>query len=137
MKSGKARVAVIGTGWWATFAHIPGLQAHEGADLVALCDADPVRLNRAADEYQIDSRYDDVHGMLEAEQLDGVVVATTPATHYDVAKSCLERGLHVMVEKPMVSEEFPGARVAPDRGAAKSRGDRWLPLAFHGTHSPS
>ena len=104
MKSGKARVAVIGTGWWATFAHIPGLQAHEGADLVALCDADPVRLNRAADEYQIDSRYDDVHGMLEAEQLDGVVVATTPATHYDVAKSCLERGLHVMVEKPMVSK---------------------------------
>lgn len=104
MTSKKARVAVIGTGWWATFAHIPGLQAHEGADLVALCDTDPARLNRAADEYQIDHRYPDVDSLLDAEQLDGVVVATTPATHYEVAKTCLERGLHTMIEKPMVSQ---------------------------------
>ena len=104
MASKKARVAVIGTGWWATFAHIPGLLAHEGADLVALCDADPARLERAADEYQIERRYLDVGSLLEAEQLDGVVVATTPATHYGVAKTCLERGLHTMIEKPMVSK---------------------------------
>ena len=104
MASKKARVAVIGTGWWATTAHIPGLQANDGADLVALCDADPARLERAADKYQVESKYTDVHSMLDSEQLDGVVVATTPATHYDVAKTCLERGLHAMIEKPMVSK---------------------------------
>ena len=31
-----ARIAVIGTGWWSTTAHIPALQANPNADLVAL-----------------------------------------------------------------------------------------------------
>ncbi len=34
-------------------------------------------------------------------ELDGVVVATPPATHYEIAKDLLEHGLHVMIEKPM------------------------------------
>ena len=42
--------------------------------------------------------------MLEAEELDGAVVATTPLTHYEVAKACLEHGLHIMIEKPLVQK---------------------------------
>lgn len=97
----RARIGVIGTGWWATDIHIPALRAHPEADLVALCDTDPERLEAAASEYGVDHSYTDVEAMLEAQPLDGAVVASSNASHYAVARACLERGLHVMLEKPM------------------------------------
>ena len=97
----RARIGVIGTGWWATDIHIPALRAHPEADLVALCDTDPRRLAAAASAYGIDHAYTDVAAMLEAQPLDGAVVASSNASHYAVARACLERGLHVMLEKPM------------------------------------
>jgi len=32
----KARIGIIGTGWWATYTHIPALLARSDVDLVAL-----------------------------------------------------------------------------------------------------
>ena len=96
-----ARVAVIGTGWWATQAHIPGLLANADATLAAICDADPARLQAAASAYGIDRTYHDYQLMLRQEQLDAVVIATPHATHYAIARDCLAHGLHVLVEKPM------------------------------------
>ncbi len=47
----KVRVAVVGTGWWATYAHIPALLAHESAELVALCDKDKAKVEMTAAAY--------------------------------------------------------------------------------------
>ena len=30
------------------------------------------------------------------------MIATPPSTHFEIAKKCLENGIHVLVEKPMV-----------------------------------
>jgi len=100
--STKARIAVIGTGWWSTYTHIPALQANPSADLVALCDADDQRLRAAAQAYGIERTYTDHQTMLANEALDGIVIATPHATHYQLAKDSLIRGKHVLVEKPMV-----------------------------------
>src|SRR5437870_2539444 len=97
----KARIAVIGSGWWATQAHIPGLLVNPDATLVALCDADPARLQAAASAYGIELTYQDYQLMLEQEQLDAVVIATPHATHYQIACDALAHDLHVLVEKPM------------------------------------
>jgi len=97
----KARVAVIGTGWWSTYTHIPGLLANPNAELVALADVNPQKLEAAARHYGIERMYTSVRRMLARERLDGGVVATYHSTHYTVARACLEAGLHVMVEKPM------------------------------------
>src|SRR5688500_3776789 len=97
----KARIAVIGTGWWSTYTHIPGLQRHPDAELVAICDRDRDRLGAAAGAYSVATTYDDYQLMIEREQLDGVVVATNHASHYEIVRACLEHDLHVMVEKPM------------------------------------
>lgn len=99
--SDKVRVAVIGTGWWATFAHIPGLLKHEAAELVALCDKDKAKVEETAVAYGINKTYDDVEQMLANEKLDAVVVATNHAAHTVVARPCLARGIHVLIEKPM------------------------------------
>ena len=97
----KARIAVIGTGWWSTYTHIPGLQTYTGAELVALCDQDKDKLQAAEAEYKVGRIYTDYRDMLDKEQLEGVIVATSHASHYEIARYCLEHDLHVMIEKPM------------------------------------
>src|SRR5690348_15691205 len=97
----KARVAVIGAGWWSTYTHIPGLQANPSAELVAVCDTDAGKLQAAAAAYHLEHTYADFQQMLVRERPDGVVIATPHATHYRIAKACLEAGAHVMLEKPM------------------------------------
>lgn len=99
----KARIAVIGTGWWATTNHLPALTTHPDADVVAICDLDMKKAQKAADAFNIETIYTDLGAMLAAEELDGVVVATYHANHYSVAKTCLENGLHVFIEKPMTT----------------------------------
>ncbi|HZG65504.1 MAG TPA: Gfo/Idh/MocA family oxidoreductase [Herpetosiphonaceae bacterium] len=97
----KARIAVIGTGWWSTYSHIPALQANPDAELVAVCDRDPEKLQAAARAYNIEQTYEDYRAMIEQTRPDGVVVATPHATHYAITKTCLLQSLHVMLEKPM------------------------------------
>ena len=96
-----ARIAVIGTGWWATTAHIPALQANPAAHLVALADVRAEPLDRAARHYGVERSYTDYGEMLAQEQLDGVVIAVWHAAHYEAARACLEHDLHVVLEKPM------------------------------------
>ena len=96
-----ARIAVIGTGWWSTTAHIPALQANPNADLVALADIRADAVAKAARHFGVERTYTDVHEMLAREQLDGVVIAVWHAAHYEAARPCLEQGLHVVLEKPM------------------------------------
>ncbi|MEZ4638781.1 MAG: Gfo/Idh/MocA family oxidoreductase [Caldilineaceae bacterium] len=96
-----ARIAVVGTGWWATDNHIPGLLANPAAVLVAICDADEAKLDTAATAFGVERCYTNVDEMLRTEQLDAVIVATNHASHYAVAKPCLDAGLHVLIEKPM------------------------------------
>ena len=98
----KARIGVIGTGWWATTAHLPALKIHPDAELVALADVRPDVLSKAAQKYHVSQTYTDYREMLARETLDGVVVAVWHAAHYEVARACLEHDLHVMLEKPMV-----------------------------------
>ncbi|MCY3899243.1 MAG: Gfo/Idh/MocA family oxidoreductase [Caldilineaceae bacterium] len=96
-----ARIAVIGTGWWSTTAHIPALQANPNADLVALVDIRADAVSKAARHFGIERTYTDVHEMLARERLDGAVIAVWHAAHYEAARPCLEQGLHAVLEKPM------------------------------------
>ena len=96
----KARIAIIGAGWWATTAQIPAVQEHPNAILAALCDRDGAKLAAAATAYTIATTYTDLQTMLDQEPLDGAIIVTNHASHFPVAKACLEQGLHILVEKP-------------------------------------
>jgi predicted dehydrogenase len=98
----RVRIGVIGTGWWSTQAHIPGLLEYEHADVVALADPDPVNLSRAAERYSIARTYPSHLALLEAGELDGVIVAVPHTYHYEIARDALAAGVGVLVEKPMV-----------------------------------
>ena len=96
----KARVGVIGAGWWATQHHIPSLKTYEKADLVGIADVKPEKAKAAADYYDIRNTYDN-HQDLLAAGVDGVVIAVQHAYHYEAARDALDAGVHVLVEKPM------------------------------------
>ena len=104
-----ARIGVVGAGWWATEAHIPGLIDHPQAEVAALCDNDAVRLARAARHYGVDAVYDDLDRMLAQESLDGLVIATSNASHFELASKAIRAGLHLLIEKPM-TETAPHGR---------------------------
>ncbi len=97
----KVRIAVLGTGWWASDVHIPALLTRDNADIVAVCDVNAERLNATATKYGIQNSYTKLESLLNEQTLDGVIVASSNASHYEVAKACLEHDLHVLVEKPM------------------------------------
>ncbi len=95
----KLRIGIIGFGYWG-----PNLARnfHEmpSAELVAIADMKEDRLQRAYALYPSVYLVKDYHELFRAD-LDAVVISTPPATHYPIAKECLEAGLHVLVEKPM------------------------------------
>ncbi len=97
----KARIGVVGAGWWATEAHIPGLIAHPDAEVTALCDVDAERLANAARHYSVGATYNDLDAMLAREPLDGLVIASSNASHHELGLKAIGAGLHVLIEKPM------------------------------------
>jgi predicted dehydrogenase len=102
MQSGRARIGIIGTGWWATYAHLPSLTTYPQAEVVALADPSPERLAQAAERFGIAAQFLDYRAMIDRDDVDGVVVATPHVTHAAIATAVLERGIPLMLEKPMV-----------------------------------
>ena len=115
-----ARIGVVGTGWWATFNHIPTIQAGQDAEVAAICDRNPDRLAAVGERFGIAARYADAADMLAKENLDGVMVSTPHVAHAEPAIMALEAGCHVLVEKPMATTARDGRAIA----AAAARAGR-------------
>ena len=92
---------ILGAGWWGTTAHLPALQSHPNAQVAVLQKRDRASARKVADDFKVEHAVTNVDEMLAVEDLDAVVVASTPNMHYIEANKCLQRGLHVLIEKPM------------------------------------
>ncbi len=102
----KAKIAVIGVGMIGR-VHVERTKDAEGCELVAICDRNP-RIEDLAKEMGV-MYYNDHLKMIEDEDLDGVIIALANELHEPVGTECAERGLHIMMEKP----------IAPDVDSAK------------------
>ena len=97
----KLQVGVIGAGYWATYAHIPAILAHPRAGLLAVQSRSQAKADKVAKDFHAKHAVTDPMKLLDLPGLDAVVIATTPNMHHAQAKAALERGKHVLVEKPM------------------------------------
>lgn len=95
------RCAVIGAGWWGTTAHVPALKAHPDADLLAVQHLDAAQAEKIARDFGVPQGMTDVQQVLALPGLQAVAISSTPNLHYPQARAALERGLHVLIEKPM------------------------------------
>jgi predicted dinucleotide-utilizing enzyme len=97
----RLRVGVIGVGMIALVRNIPALRQTGKAEIVAICRRDAEALRRIQDWLQVPHAYTDWRQMLEEVELDAVLVCTPHDLHYEQSMAALQRGLHVLVEKPM------------------------------------
>jgi predicted dehydrogenase len=113
------RVATIGTGWIMPF-HARGVQAFDGASLVAAANHRSESLERFAAEFGIPRRTTRWEELAQDPDVDAVVIGTPNSLHAPQSIAMLRAGKHVLVEKPMATS-VPDAeamvRAARDGGA--------------------
>jgi predicted dehydrogenase len=94
------RVGVIGAGYVARGAHLPGWAAVPGVEVAAVCDPDPAALALAT-PLVVNACILPDHRALLAEDLDAVSICAPGAAHFGLARDALRAGLHVLCEKPL------------------------------------
>ena len=94
------RITMIGCGGIANREHYPALASFPEVEIVGACDIDAGCLHATADRWEIEGRYADYREMIEAEAPDAIYVIMRPHHLYDAAAWCLQRGLHLFMEKP-------------------------------------
>jgi predicted dehydrogenase len=96
----KARIGLVGAGWWTTAVHLPALAANPRAEIVAIADRDLEKARVAAHAYDVPHFFASHRDLLHLE-LDGVIVATAHDSHFNPAYDALAAGADVLIEKPM------------------------------------
>ncbi len=110
------KAAVIGVGSMG-MNHARIYDALEGVALVAVSDTDTKSARAAASRYRA-RHYADHATMLDQERLDLVSVAVPTGLHHQVALDVIERGLHLLVEKP-IADTVANAEEIIERAQAR------------------
>jgi len=95
------RVGFIGAGGNTTLRHIPGLQAIDGVELVAVCNRSEESGRRVADQFGIERVETDPQAIFAADDIDAVCIGTWPYRHREYTVQALEAGKHVLCEARM------------------------------------
>ena len=93
------RIALVGCGK-AAENHVAQIQHIPDADLVAVCDREPIMAEQLGSRYDVRQCYSDYGEMLEKERPDVVHITAPPQVHLGLATMAFETGCHVLVEKP-------------------------------------
>jgi len=96
------RVGVIGYGYWGPNV-VRNLHGLENVCVAVVCDKSPAALARVRKIYPGIATTTDANDVLRSPEIDAVAVITPVWTHYELAKTALENGKHVFVEKPLTS----------------------------------
>src|SRR5215831_17136482 len=95
------RVGIVGTSAWADAMYLPALKNHPQAEIAAICGRNPEKTQLFAARWDVPHFYTDYRAMIDAEELDAIVIATTNDTHHPITMAALDAGLHVLCEKPL------------------------------------
>jgi predicted dehydrogenase len=101
-KTGKEsvlRVGVIGYGYWGPNI-VRNFHGQERSRVIAVCDKSSKSLDRVRQSFPDVRTTSDANELLTSPDIDAVAVVTPVWTHFDLAKTALENGKHVFVEKP-------------------------------------
>lgn len=130
---GQVCIGVIGAGNYASSMLLPHLARDPDAHLVAVATTTSLSAANAERKFRFDRITTDYHGLLEADDIDAVVIATRHATHAAMVAEALAAGKAVFVEKPLALtfDECEAVRQA----AVDANNDRLL-VGFNRRFSP-
>ena len=112
------KIGIVGCGYWGPNL-IRNFVSCPDTDLLWSCDKDQNRLEKVMAPYPGVDRTVDVNEILADDRVDAVAIATPVHTHFSIAKACLERGKHVLLEKPLASSIEQGealVKLAKEKG---------------------
>ena len=112
------KVGVVGVGG-ISGAHVPAWEALTDTELVALCDVRPERMA----QYPGKRHYTDIDEMLRNERLDILDICLPTYLHVDTAVKAMEKGIHVICEKPISTDPKEVARAY---GTAERMGVKFM-----------
>ncbi|SRR5579883_990857 len=92
-------VAVVGTGFGQK-VHIPGFQAYPGTQVVAVYHRNIDQAKAIAKSHNIPNACNTITDIVKLSEVQAVSIATPPFLHYEMAKTVLEAGKHLLLEKP-------------------------------------
>jgi len=95
------RIALVGAGHMGRI-HLEKLASFSDVQLAGVADVDAERAAELAERYTVPC-FQDYRKLLGTA--DGVIVATPTETHYPIARDFLESGAHVLIEKPITSNQ--------------------------------
>lgn len=124
-------VAVVGCGHIAD-GHVGEIAKLEEASVVAVCDAEPLMAEQLAVRHGVKRWYDDFGELLDRERPDVVHVCAPPASHLSLARTAVEAGCHLYVEKPLALDHRQAVELVTVAEAA----GRKLTVGHNGRFEP-
>jgi len=121
------KIAIIGFGKIAADQHVPAIAGNARFDLVAT-------VSRSSSGAHLGQSFTSHTDLLEAvTDLDAVAITTPPGVRYEIARPCIERGLHVLLEKP------PSVTLSDihDLACLADAEQRTLFATWHARHNPA
>lgn len=100
VKRRRLRAGIVGTGYIADF-HARAIHASDGTDLVSVADANERSAQSFARRWAVPAASNSLDAMLRDHSIDCVHLLVPPDLHFQLAKTALEAGVHVLLEKPM------------------------------------
>ena len=81
--------------------YFPQITRNPNAELTAICDVVPERMEEVKKVYPVKETYTDYKELLEKSDVDVVVITTPNKFHYPMAMDAIRAGKHVIIEKPI------------------------------------
>lgn len=105
----KLNIACVGVGGkgWSDMHEVSA-----GHNIVAICDIDGQRLEKAANRFPQAKGYTDWRELLEQNNIDAVTVSTPDHMHAPVTLTAMNRGKHVYTQKPLTHSIYESRRLA-------------------------
>ncbi|MCJ7551874.1 MAG: Gfo/Idh/MocA family oxidoreductase [Anaerolineae bacterium] len=104
MTKDKVKVGVVGCGVVATAYYLPYLMRMDTVDVVAVCDLHRTRTEACTRLFGAKEQYLDYYEMLDKADLDAIFILTAPGTHVPFTLAAVEKGKHVLIQKPMATK---------------------------------
>ncbi|CAF1256389.1 unnamed protein product [Rotaria sp. Silwood1] len=129
----KVRYGVVAAGWISQSSFMPGVGQTSNSVLTVLISNDAEKREKLGKEYNLKCySYDQFSQALEEGQCDAFYIATPNNQHGKFAIPALEKGYHVLLEKPMevTIEDCEAILAAQKKSGAK------LMIAYRLHHEP-
>jgi predicted dehydrogenase len=120
------RVGVVGLGW-AGQQHLAGYATIPGVEIVAIAGQERDLLDSLGERHAVAHRVESWAELLQVPGLDAVSVAVPTFLHAEIAVAALDRGIHVLSEKPIARDGEEGQLMVD----AARRAGRVLEVAFN------